>query len=75
MNNIFLKAIDFYQRLPLASHGSCRFYPTCSEYMKQAIIIHGTPKGILYGAKRIIRCNPFGKHGIDLVPPKERGSK
>jgi putative membrane protein insertion efficiency factor len=46
----------------------CRFIPTCSEYTKQAIIKHGFFKGCYLGFKRIIRCNPFGKHGYDPVP-------
>ena len=49
---------------------NCRFYPTCSEYTMQAIEIHGVVKGILLGAWRILRCNPFCKGGIGPVPPK-----
>lgn len=43
----------------------CKYYPTCSEYTKQAIEKYGTFKGILYGIKRIIKCNPFSKGGYD----------
>ena len=43
----------------------CKFYPTCSEYTKQAIEKYGAVKGILKGAKRIIKCNPFSKGGYD----------
>ncbi len=71
VENIIIKSINFYQKLPISWHASCRFYPTCSEYMKQAIIIHGTGKGIIYGFNRLIKCHPFGKKGIDLVPPKK----
>ncbi len=45
----------------------CKFYPTCSEYMKQAIIKYGALKGFLLGIKRICKCNPFSKGGYDPV--------
>ena len=47
---------------------SCRFTPSCSNYTMQAIMTHGCIKGILLGAWRIARCNPFGKWGFDPVP-------
>ena len=43
----------------------CKYYPTCSEYTKQAIIKYGAIKGICLGVFRIIRCNPFSKGGYD----------
>ena len=43
----------------------CKFYPTCSEYMKQAIEKYGPIKGIFKGTKRFFRCNPFSKGGYD----------
>ncbi len=43
----------------------CKFYPTCSEYMIQAIQKYGVIKGILLGIKRILKCNPFSKGGYD----------
>jgi len=46
----------------------CKYYPTCSEYTMQAIQKYGSIKGVYYGAKRIIRCNPFSKGGYDPVP-------
>lgn len=44
---------------------NCKFYPSCSEYTKQAIQKYGASKGILIGIYRIIRCNPFSKGGYD----------
>ena len=44
---------------------NCKFYPTCSEYTKQAIEKYGAGKGIILGIKRILRCNPFSKGGYD----------
>jgi uncharacterized protein len=49
-------------------YGFCRFYPSCSEYMKQAIIFHGFWLGLWFGIKRIIRCNPFTAPAVDPVP-------
>ncbi len=47
---------------------SCRFYPTCSEYMISAIEKHGPLKGLFLGLKRLLRCNPFFRGGYDPVP-------
>jgi len=71
MKKILLKLIHFYQILPLRSHIKCKFYPTCSNYAKEAIEKHGSIKGMLLTIKRILRCNPFSKGGIDLVPSKK----
>ena len=43
----------------------CKYYPSCSEYTKQAIEKYGAIKGSFYGFKRIIKCNPFSKGGYD----------
>src|SRR5258708_38924520 len=48
--------------------GSCRFYPSCADYMSEAIRVHGTVKGVWLGARRLGRCHPFGSHGFDPVP-------
>lgn len=48
----------------------CRYWPTCSIYMIQAIEIHGAVKGLILGTWRILRCNPWSKGGYDPVPPK-----
>ncbi|HEY1084986.1 MAG TPA: membrane protein insertion efficiency factor YidD [Prosthecobacter sp.] len=47
----------------------CRFTPTCSEYFLQAVETHGLFKGGWLGTWRILRCNPWGGHGHDPVPP------
>ena len=48
--------------------GSCRFYPSCADYMSEAIQVHGTAKGIWLGTRRLARCHPLGSHGVDPVP-------
>lgn len=77
MRGVIKKALIFliktYQLTisPRFSHGSCRYYPTCSQYALEAIEIHGVIKGSLLAAGRILRCNPFFKGGYDPVPPKK----
>jgi len=46
----------------------CRFEPTCSDYMVQAIERRGTARGVWLGMKRLLRCNPFCSGGFDPVP-------
>jgi putative membrane protein insertion efficiency factor len=41
--------------------------PTCSEYTYEAVEKYGTVKGLWMGVKRVIRCNPWSKGGVDLV--------
>jgi len=69
MKNFVIKLIIWYQRnvsVWLDSKNiKCKYYPTCSEYTKQAIEKYGLLKGIFLGAWRIIRCNPFSKGGYD----------
>ena len=46
----------------------CRFAPTCSEYFLQAVEVHGLLRGGFLGAKRLLRCHPWGGSGFDPVP-------
>jgi putative membrane protein insertion efficiency factor len=48
--------------------GSCRFYPSCADYMKEAVHVHGAVKGVWLGMRRLGRCHPLGNHGVDPVP-------
>lgn len=49
---------------------SCRYYPTCSTYMIDAVKKHGPFLGVIQGTARIFRCNPFVRGGIDPVGEK-----
>jgi len=50
---------------------ACRYTPTCSQYAVEALKIHGPFKGFILATWRILRCNPWGSHGFDPVPPKK----
>ena len=49
---------------------ACRFYPTCSSYMIEAVMAFGIIKGTYLALRRILRCNPFCNGGIDPVPDR-----
>lgn len=50
---------------------NCRYQPTCSQYMLEALKVHGLYKGVFLGIKRILSCHPWGGSGYDPVPYKE----
>ena len=52
----------------LLNLGNCSFYPTCSDYFIESINIHGLLNGFSLATKRILRCHPLCKGGIDEVP-------
>ncbi|AGC69720.1 putative membrane protein insertion efficiency factor [Thermoclostridium stercorarium subsp. stercorarium DSM 8532] len=70
MKTVLLWLIKMYQTYvsPLKGKSRCRFYPTCSEYAYEAIMIHGPLKGLFLSVKRILKCHPFSKGGYDPVP-------
>lgn len=69
MKKISIFLIDLYKKIisPIfvAQGIHCKYYPTCSQYMRQAIEKYGFFKGSYLGIKRIIKCNPFSKGGND----------
>jgi len=69
MRVVALFFITLYQKLlsPMLPR-SCRFYPSCSEYAKQAIQKYGFVKGGWLALKRIARCHPGNPGGLDPVP-------
>jgi len=53
---------------------SCRYTPTCSNYMLDALKEWGVLKGTFLGLKRILSCHPWGGHGHDPVPTKKKSN-
>ena len=49
---------------------NCRFEPYCSDYAKEAILTHGVWPGLFLAMKRIVRCHPYNRGGVDPVPPR-----
>ena len=69
MKALALGLVRFYQlTLSKVMPPSCRFMPTCSQYTYEAIARYGLLRGILMGARRILRCHPFNEGGYDPVP-------
>ncbi|MGD8290556.1 MAG: membrane protein insertion efficiency factor YidD [Desulfobacterales bacterium] len=69
IKTVFISIIWVYQYTLSPLIGPrCRFYPSCSEYARQAIDRHGTLNGLFLAAKRILRCHPFHPGGVDPVP-------
>lgn len=68
MRELVTAALRFYKRwispmLPSA----CRFHPTCSEYMREAVERYGVVRGVGMGLRRLLRCHPFHEGGFDPV--------
>lgn len=69
IKNFLILLIKIYKKIlsPIFSFLGvhCKYYPTCSEYAKQAIEKYGVIKGCFLSLKRILKCNPFSKGGYD----------
>lgn len=68
MRELLILLLRFYKRwlsplLPVA----CRFRPTCSEYMMEAVGRHGAVRGVGLGLLRLLKCHPFHAGGFDPV--------
>lgn len=68
---ILLGLIRGYQVLFSPVPGSpCKFYPSCSRYAQEAIEIHGARRGAVLATKRLLRCRPGTRGGVDFVPER-----
>ena len=72
MRKLLIKLIRRYQSIPFKSHDSCRYIPTCSNYMIDALEVYGLVKGLYLGIKRILRCNSFTKKEYKYDPVPKR---
>lgn len=78
MKKILVALIRFYQKFisPLKTRSSCIFMPTCSQYAIEAIQTRGAFVGTCLAVWRILRCNPFNRHGgYDPVPEKKKNKE
>jgi len=69
MNKVFIGVIKFYRAFisPLMA-SRCRFYPTCSAYALEAFEEYGFFKAFSLSIRRLFRCHPFCKGGVDPLP-------
>ena len=74
IGKIAIGIVRAYQTVSRFLPPVCRYSPTCSEYMIQAIRIHGVFRGVGMGILRILRCHPFHPGGYDPVPPRKENS-
>jgi uncharacterized protein len=71
---IVIAALGGYKRwLSPLLPPACRFAPTCSEYMRDAIVVHGFRRGVWLGVRRLARCHPWSPGGYDPVPARKGG--
>ncbi|MBE6037730.1 MAG: membrane protein insertion efficiency factor YidD [Anaerofustis stercorihominis] len=69
MKKIVLFLISLYQKyISPNMRPHCRYYPTCSEYARQAFTKYNFFKGLYLSIKRILKCNPFSNGGYDPLP-------
>jgi uncharacterized protein len=69
MRGAVIAAVRTYQRtLSRVLPPSCRFEPSCSQYMIDAVGTHGVLRGLALGVWRVLRCNPWNPGGYDPVP-------
>lgn len=69
MRKVLIRSVQGYQKyISPGLPRRCRYHPTCSQYMIDAIQMHGAVVGTTMGLARIARCHPFVKGGIDYVP-------
>jgi len=76
MQRLIVVLLEVYKQfLSPILPSACRFHPTCSEYMREAVESHGAARGIWLGLRRLLRCHPFHEGGLDPVPLNPRTSK
>jgi putative membrane protein insertion efficiency factor len=63
-----LALISLYQTARAGRPSPCRYWPTCSAYGHEAIARHGATRGGWLTLRRVLRCHPWGRSGVDPVP-------
>lgn len=71
MKSVLLAGVRGYQYLVSPMLGNnCRFYPSCSDYAREALERHGSLRGSWLAVRRLCRCQPFHPGGYDPVPDR-----
>lgn len=74
MKSLLLALLRVYKLAVSPWLGSrCRFWPTCSDYARDAIVLHGPARGTWLATCRLCRCHPFTQGGYDPVPEPRKG--
>jgi uncharacterized protein len=63
-----VRLVEWYQRAAEGRPSPCRFSPSCSSYAHEALLVHGSRRGLWLTVRRLSRCRPFGPSGWDPVP-------
>ncbi len=75
VSKLLLSLIRLYQLVISPMLGPrCRYYPTCSQYALEAIRLHGPWRGSFLAVKRVLRCHPGHRGGLDPVPEPQNCS-
>ncbi|MDU0810395.1 MAG: membrane protein insertion efficiency factor YidD [Burkholderia sp.] len=76
MKTILITLLYFYKTtISLLLGRRCRFYPSCSDYAREAIQCYGVTWGTYLAARRLCRCHPFSSGGSDFVQPLPTNEK
>ena len=71
LKRVLIALVRFYQKgISPFTMPSCRYMPTCSAYAVEALEVHGALRGSWLAVRRILRCHPWGGHGVDPVPER-----
>lgn len=68
---LLIGAVEGYQMIFAWRPSPCRYVPSCSAYMLEAVEVHGAARGGWLGVRRLCRCHPWGPHGEDPVPQRK----
>ncbi len=72
MKHILIFLVKIYKKIlsPMKRKATCKYYPSCSTYAVDALMMHGAFKGLWLAGNRLLRCNPWSLGGVDYVPRK-----
>lgn len=69
-----VRGVRLYQGARAGRPSPCRFWPSCSAYAIEALELHGARRGTALALRRLMRCHPWGGHGVDPVPLRVPGA-